>query len=400
MKKMIVSIASVGALLLASTVATPAAAQTADVPRIITGTDLGGGPHVRGFAPDGTDLGPSFLAYGDDSANIFRGGVRVGTADVVSGDGGDEEILTGPGYGGPHFRSFGVNGEPTQGEFSSEMVFDHNTGIYVAGGDIATSVGEEEVVVGPNVAPDEEYDDGTPVESFVVVGSTEPRSSFAFVPYEGWRGEIRVAVGNVDTDANEEIITAPGPGGGPHVRVWDYVRGSSEETDDLVLRGEFMAYDPAFGGGVYLGVADVEGDGDDEILTTAGAGGGPHVKAIDFPSLAIDSQWMAYDEEFRGGVRAAGGQLDSDAPDEVVTGPGPGGGPHIKTFNFTGSRADGNLGFQAYAENMTAGMFVAIAEVGPGSSSSNGSNSSSSSSSAPSGSSPFRLENGVLHPRD
>lgn len=394
MKKTIMSIAAIGALLLATTVA-PAEAQVADVPRIITGTDLGGGPHVRGFAPDGTDLGPSFLAYGDDSQNIFRGGVRVGTADVEGGDGGDEEILTGPGYGGPHFRSFKVDGQPTAGEFSSEMVYDHLTGIYVAGGDIATNVGIDEVVVGPNVAPPgETYDDGTPVESFVVVGSTEPRSSFAFVPYDGWFGEVRVAVGNVDADANDEIITAPGPGGGPHVRVWDYVRGSSEETDDLVMRGEFMAYDPAFGGGVFVGVADVEGDGDDEILTSAGPGGGPHVKAIDFPSMAVDSQWMAYAEEFRGGVRAAGGQLDSDAPDEVVTGPGPGGGPHIRTFNFIGSQAVGNDGFQAYAEAMTAGIFVAIAEASP----SNGSSgNSTSSSSAPSAGSPFRIEDGFLY---
>lgn len=397
MKKTMLSIASIGALLLATNVA-PAEAQVQEVPRIITGTDLGGGPHVRGFAPDGTDLGPSFLAYGDDSQNIFRGGVRVGTADVAGGDGGDEEILTGPGYGGPHFRSFKVDGQATVGEFSSEMVFEHETGIFVAGGDIATNVGIDEVVVGPNVAPPgEKYEDGSPVESFVVVGSTEPRSSFAFVPYEGWFGEVRVAVGNVDADANDEIITAPGPGGGPHVRVWDYVRGASEETDDLIMRGEFMAYAPAFGGGVYLGVADVEGDGDDEILTSAGPGGGPHVKAIDFPSQAVDSQWMAYAEAFRGGVRAAGGQLDDDAPDEVVTGPGPGGGPHIRTFNFSGSQATGNLGFQAYAEAMTAGMFVAIAEVGPGSNNNNSNNSTSSSSSGSSPSLPFRIEDGFLY---
>ena len=286
MKKTMLSIASIGALLLATNVA-PAEAQVQEVPRIITGTDLGGGPHVRGFAPDGTDLGPSFLAYGDDSQNIFRGGVRVGTADVAGGDGGDEEILTGPGYGGPHFRSFKVDGQATVGEFSSEMVFEHETGIFVAGGDIATNVGIDEVVVGPNVAPPgEKYEDGSPVESFVVVGSTEPRSSFAFVPYEGWFGEVRVAVGNVDADANDEIITAPGPGGGPHIR----------------------------------------------------------------------------------------------------------------TFNFSGSQATGNLGFQAYAEAMTAGMFVAIAEVGPGSNNNNNSNNSTSSSSSGSSPSlPFRIEDGFLY---
>jgi hypothetical protein len=55
---------------------------------------------------------------------------------------------------------------------------------------------------------------------------------------------VRVAVGDVNGDGRADIITAPGPGGGPDVRVFD---GTS-----AALLSESLPYDAAFSGGVFV----------------------------------------------------------------------------------------------------------------------------------------------------
>jgi hypothetical protein len=68
-------------------------------------------------------------------------------------------------------------------------------------------------------------------------------------------------------------------GGGPQVIVYNA---------DGSLRFSFLAYDPAFLGGVRVATADVNGDGVDDVVTGAGPGGGPHVRA--FSSLKGDER--------------------------------------------------------------------------------------------------------------
>ena len=64
----------------------------------------------------------------------------------------------------------------------------------------------------------------------------------------------------------------------------------------------FFAYDPAFGGGVSVAAGDVNGDGRADIVTGAGPGGGPHVRVFAASDLAELASFFAFDPAFSGGV--------------------------------------------------------------------------------------------------
>ena len=95
----------------------------------------------------------------------------------------------------------------------------------------------------------------------------------------------------------------------------------------------FFAYDPAFGGGVTVAAGDVDGDGRADIITGAGPGGGPHVKVFSGADLSELASFFAYDAAFGGGVNVAAGDVNGDGLADIVTGAGLGGGPHVKVFS-------------------------------------------------------------------
>lgn len=209
-------------------------------------------------------------------------------------------------------------------------------GMFVAAGDLDDD-GVDEIVSGADTGG------GPHVRTFDPNGAG--RESFIVYP-AGFRGGVRIAVGNTDGLGAEEIVTAAGPGGGPHVRVL---------RNETVGVASFMAYTPGFTGGVYVATGNVDGLPGDEIITGAGAGGGPHVRVFKGDGTPL-SGFMAYSPAFPGGVRVATADVDGDGRDEIITGAGPGGGPHVRVVDFMG-RALGS--FFAYAPSFTGGVHVA-----------------------------------------
>ena len=226
-----------------------------------------------------------FFAYEEK----FKGGASITSGDV-NGD-GLEEIITGArAGGGPHVRIFNINGELV-GQF--------------------------------------------------------------FAYSENFRGGVNVAAGDIDQDGLAEIITAPSSNAAPEIKIFDY-RGKLKRT--------FLAYDKNFRGGVNLAVGDINSDGMVEIVTGAGAGGGPHVRVFK-PSGQVISQFFAYDKQFRGGVKIAIGKITNNLRSdylEIVTAPGKGGGPHIKIFNSSGILIKH---FFAFTANFRGGVNLAAADI-------------------------------------
>jgi hypothetical protein len=129
----------------------------------------------------------------------------------------------------------------------------------------------------------------------VSVADSKGNVYFDFYPYGNlYRKGINVAVGDLNGDGQAEIITGAGPGGGPHIRIFD--------SHGKVI-GQFFAYDKNFRGGVNVAVGDLNGDGQAEIITGAGPGGGPHIRIFDAENREI-SGFFAFSSEYRSGIKA------------------------------------------------------------------------------------------------
>jgi hypothetical protein len=193
---------------------------------------------------------------------------------------------------------------------------------------------------------------GSPV---VRVLNPDGSTRFALTPFgAGFLGGIHVATGDVNGDQVDDLIVAPGAGGGPHVKVYDGVTGAEIDS--------FFAYNPAFTGGVFVGTADVDGDGKADIITGAGPGATPHVKVFSGATGAELFSFFAFGMGFTGGVTVAGGDVTGDGRADIITGAGPGSpGGHVKVFDEkTGAEI---RSFFAYAQTFSGGVFVAAGDL-------------------------------------
>jgi hypothetical protein len=176
----------------------------------------------------------------------------------------------------------------------------------------------------------------------------EENRFFAYDP--GFNGSINMIAADLNGDGSSEIITGAGVGGGPHVRIFD-------SNGDI--KGQFFAYDQKFRGGVNVAIGDVDGDEKNEIITAPGPGGGPHIRIFDQRGI-LKGQFFAYDENFTGGVSIAVGNISGDNKSEIVVVPFSKGGSHVKIFNGQGQL---NSSFFAYEENFFGGAQIRLGNI-------------------------------------
>jgi Tol biopolymer transport system component len=288
---------------------------------------LSGNGRVLAFATLATNLIPGDT---NDEVDVllvgvqFPLGVFVATGDV-DGD-GRAEIIASTGAGvGPLVRVFRGNGGDTGTRFVPYAEA-FTGGVRVASCDLDGD-GRADVITGPGAGG------GPHVKVFsgaALPGLVELASFFAYDP--AFAGGVRVAAGDVNGDGRADVITAAGRGGGPHVRVF-----SGAALPGLGELASFFAYDPAFTGGLFVAAGDLNGDGRADIITGADAGGGPHVRVFSGQNLAVElAGFFAYASAFVGGAPVAAGNLDGTGPLEIVTAAGPGGGPHVRGFSGSG----------------------------------------------------------------
>jgi predicted outer membrane repeat protein len=347
---------------------------------LAVGADLGGAPEVKVYDATTGVLRLDFNAY----ESSFKGGVRVAVADM-NGD-GIPDIITAPGgvkvtlvtVNGALVPSFdfsagrtpeikvfsGIDGTKLDDFLAYESSF--TAGVFLALADVNHD-GMPDIITGPDATGQSGH---TNVRVFfnnhLINTGAALTPDLEFNAYDpGFGGGVRVAAAQFTPfDGFSDIVTAPGIWSGPDVRIFYGRILDTTHTGSIV--GEFLAYDPRYFGGVFVATGDVNGDGRPDIVTGTNGNGGPEVKAfsganiLSNPMPPILDDFFAYDPAFSGGARVAVMDANGDGQADIVTGAGPGGGPHVRIFNgSTGQQLTNAFdSFMAFSPAFSGGVFV------------------------------------------
>ncbi len=243
--------------------------------------------------------------------------------------------------GGPGFTVSGTNTYAAGGTYTVTVT------VADAGG--ARTTVQQVITVIPVLAVTGADAGGLPiVQAFdPLAGNVVRQSIMAYSSV--FTGGVRVAVGDVSGTGVPDIVTAPGPGGGPDIRIYNGLTGA--------LVNEFFAYDPAYTGGVYVAAGDVNGDGYADVIPGTDAGGRPVVQVFSGKDLSLLQSFYAYAPQFLGGVRVAAADVNGDGAADIITGAGPSGGPQVSVYNGrTGALL---MSVMAFPTTFTGGVYVA-----------------------------------------
>jgi hypothetical protein len=151
--------------------------------------------------------------------------------------------------------------------------------------------------------------------------------NLAFSAYDTYQQGVRVAVGDVNGDGRNEIVTAPGKDAWTELRVFD---GRSYQQ----LNGVLPFKDAAWWAGAYVATGDTNGDGRDEIVEGLDAGCCTTLHVLDATSGNDLSGFFPYGNNSEVGARVAAGDLNGDGTADVIAVPL--GSTRISAFRVTG----------------------------------------------------------------
>jgi hypothetical protein len=192
-----------------------------------------------------------------------------------------------------------------------------------------------------------------------------------FSPFEAsFTGGVNLAAGDLTGDGTPDLVVTPDEGGGPVVAVYD---GAALARGQVSQVGRFWGInDPNFRGGARAAVGDINADGSADLVVAAGLGGGPRVSLYDGRSLStgrlaqLTGDFFAFESGLRNGVYPTVADLDGDGYGDLVAGAGPGGGPRVKVFggrDLSAGRVTVAADFFAGAPTSRGGVRLAAADV-------------------------------------
>jgi uncharacterized protein YkwD len=179
------------------------------------------------------------------------------------------------------------------------------------------------------------------------------RIKLTFLAYAAtFKGGVRVAVADMNGDGQQDVITAPGPGYSPVVRIFDGATGREIRS--------FYAYAYGYLGGVNVAAGDVTGDHKPDIVTSTDRGSAGLVRVFNGGMPTISRAFYAYSGT-TAGARVAMGDINGDGRADIITAPVFGIAPLVRVFSgATGAQL---MAFNAFDPRWLGGAFVAAGDL-------------------------------------
>ena len=313
-------------------VTSPAASATNPAIFTVSGEGVNTRP-VLEFRDPGLDVTPVVkTAPGQLLPNYF-GEWRTATGDVNAD--GVVDYVYGAGLGGAD-TVIVVDGKTNSPIWSVARMFPvvagvtgpaARPGVFVATADV-NSDGWADVIVGSS---------GNRQSQVLVYNGRRGTVLSSFQPFGvGTRAGVRVAGGDVDGDGYGDVVVGRGVGGPARVSVFDGRALTVAARNGLIpwrqvqsaLQGSFIV--PG-GNGVYVAVADVDRDGDADLVV--GLDNKPTVSIYDGPEGTLIST-KNLGPAFKGGVRVAA------RAGQILVASGPGTSPTVQLFAYADGAAN------------------------------------------------------------
>ena len=317
-------------------------------------------PRVKGY----TGAGAPIAALDFDAYGVAKWGANVGAGNIDTA--GGDEVLTGPGPGsvfGPQVRAFSRTSAPVaKVNFYAYGTLRFGVGVAAASLD---ADGPAELLTG--AGPGAVF--GPHVRGFNYDGATVAAiAKVSFFAFGTLKYGVNAGAGRIDGDAFDELLAGAGPGAvfGAQVRGFDY-DGATVRSIGAV--NAFVFASTQYGASVAGG--DADGDAFAEIL--AGKGPGPsndaRLKLLDYDGVALGEVPNGETVAFAGalyGVYVGAAEVDGDGIDEVLAGSGasPAYASTLAAFDYqAGLQPIGALGLAPYT-GLAYGLKPASGDLG------------------------------------